>query len=140
MAAKQAPAAVAPVPAAQPLSRPDRIALTGVTAIGHHGVFERERSDGQPFIVDAVLFTDVRAASATDDLTKTANYADVAEEIKAMITGQPFDLIETLAERMAQKLLDGFAVEAVEITVHKPKAPIQVPFGDVSVTVYRERG
>lgn len=122
------------------LVRPDRITLSGVTAIGHHGVFEREKSDGQPFIVDAVLYTDVRAASAQDELAKTANYAEVAEEIKAMITGDPFDLIETLAERTAQKVLDGFAVDAVEITVHKPKAPIQVPFGDVSVTIYRERG
>lgn len=122
------------------LARPDRITLSGVTAIGHHGVFEREKSDGQPFIVDAVLFTDVRPASANDELDQTANYAEVAEAIKAMITGEPFDLIETLAERTAQKLLAGFPVAAVEITVHKPKAPIQVPFGDVSVTVYREQG
>ncbi|ABY24929.1 dihydroneopterin aldolase [Renibacterium salmoninarum ATCC 33209] len=125
--------------AAKALNRPDRITLTGVSAIGHHGVFEREKRDGQPFIVDAVLFTDVRPASANDELEKTSNYAEVAEEIKAMITGEPFDLIETLAERTAQKLLKEFAVDAVEITVHKPKAPIQVPFGDVSVTLYRER-
>lgn len=135
MAAKQTPAAAS----VRALARPDRITLSGVTAIGHHGVFEREKSDGQPFIIDAVLFTDVRPASAKDELAKTANYADVAEAIKAMITGEPFDLIETLAERTAQKLLDGFPADAVEITVHKPKAPIQVPFGDVSVSVYRER-
>ena len=121
------------------LPKPDRITLSGVSAIGHHGVFEREKRDGQPFIVDAVLFTDVRPATDQDELAKTANYAEVAEEIKAMITGSPFDLIETLAERTAQKILAGFAVQAVEITVHKPKAPIKVPFGDVSVTVYRER-
>ncbi|WP_394940544.1 dihydroneopterin aldolase [Psychromicrobium sp. YIM B11713] len=121
------------------LKQPDRITLTGVSAIGHHGVFDREKRDGQPFIVDAVLFTDVRPAAANDELGKTANYAEVAEEIKAMITGEAFDLIETLAERTAQRILESFSVDAVEITVHKPKAPIQVPFGDVSVTVHRER-
>ncbi|AJT42356.1 dihydroneopterin aldolase [Psychromicrobium lacuslunae] len=121
------------------LKRADRISITGVSAIGHHGVFEREKRDGQPFIVDAVLFTDVRAAARNDELGKTANYAEVAELIKAMITGEVFDLIETLAERTAQRILEDFDIEAVELTVHKPKAPIQVPFGDVSITVYRER-
>nr|WP_218847302.1 dihydroneopterin aldolase [Psychromicrobium silvestre] len=122
------------------MQRPDRIAINGVSAIGHHGVFEREKRDGQPFVVDAVLFTDVRAAAAKDELAKTANYAEVAEEIKAMITGEAFDLIETLAERTALRILHNFSIDAVEVTVHKPKAPIQVPFGDVAVTVYRERG
>lgn len=121
------------------LKRADRIAITGVSAIGHHGVFDREKRDGQPFIVDAVLYTDVRPAALNDELAKTANYAEVAELIKAMITGEIFDLIETLAERTAQRVLEDFAIDAVEITVHKPKAPIQVPFGDVSITVYRER-
>lgn len=119
--------------------RPDRITLTGVEATGWHGVFEHERRDGQPFIVDAVLYTDIREAAATDDLSKTANYGDVAEQITALIGGEPFDLIETLAERIAAAVLDRFEVSAVEITVHKPKAPIKVPFGDVTINIYRER-
>lgn len=119
--------------------RLDRITLTGVEATGWHGVFEHERRDGQPFIVDAVLYTDIREAAATDDLSKTANYGDVAEQITALIGGEPFDLIETLAERIAAAVLDRFEVSAVEITVHKPKAPIKVPFGDVTINIYRER-
>ncbi|WP_349361643.1 dihydroneopterin aldolase [Paenarthrobacter sp. PH39-S1] len=126
----------APAPSA--LRRLDRITVTGVTAIGRHGVFEREKRDGQPFIVDAVLFTDIRAAAENDDLEKTANYGDVAELIRALITGQAYDLIETLAERIAAAILLTFPVSAVEITVHKPKAPIQVPFGDVTINIYRE--
>ncbi|WP_349361603.1 dihydroneopterin aldolase [Arthrobacter antibioticus] len=118
----------------------DSIKLTSVTAIGYHGVFEHEKRDGQPFITDAVLHLDVSAAAATDDLHKTANYGAVAETIVAMVTGQAFDLIETLSVRMVEKILIDFPIlNAVEVTIHKPKAPIQVPFGDVSVTVFRSR-
>lgn len=122
------------------MSRLDTITLTGITAIGYHGVFGHEKRDGQPFVVDAVLHTDVSAAAAADDLTKTADYGAVAETIAGLIRGTSFDLIETLAVRTAEAILAGFtAVEAVEVTVHKPKAPIQVPFGDVGITVLRSR-
>lgn len=118
----------------------DMIRLTSVTAIGYHGVFGHEKRDGQPFITDAVLHMDVGAAAATDDLAKTADYGAVAETIVAMVTGEAFDLIETLSVRMAEKILADFpVVHAVEVTIHKPKAPIQVPFGDVSITVFRTR-
>ena len=118
----------------------DTIRLSGVAAIGYHGVFDHEKRDGQPFITDAVLFMDIAEAAATDDLSKTADYGAVAETIVAMVTGEPFDLIETLTARMAERLLADFPVlHAVEVTVHKPKAPIQVPFGDVSITVRRTR-
>lgn len=118
----------------------DTIRLTRVTAIGYHGVFEHEKRDGQPFITDAVLHLDIGAAAATDDLSKTADYGAVAETIVAMVTGPAFDLIETLSVRMAERILEDFpVVQAVEVTIHKPKAPIQVPFGDVSITVLRTR-
>ena len=118
----------------------DTITLTGVTGIGYHGVFEHEKRDGQPFSVDAVLHTDISAAAASDDLTQTADYGAVANAISALITGKPFDLIETLTVRIAEDILAGFpTVAAVDVTVHKPKAPIQVPFGDVSITVRRCR-
>ncbi|WP_104109858.1 dihydroneopterin aldolase [Arthrobacter sp. N199823] len=118
----------------------DTIRLTRVTAIGYHGVFDHEKRDGQPFITDVVLHLDVGAAAVTDDLSKTADYGAVAEAIVAMVTGPSFDLIETLSVRLAEKILADFpVVQAVEVTIHKPKAPIQVPFGDVSITVYRER-
>lgn len=119
--------------------RRDRITLTGVTATGYHGVFEHEKRNGQPFVVDAVLFTDIRAAAATDDLTLTSDYGQVAEAICAQITGEPWDLIETLAEKMAARLLADFDLSAVQLTIHKPRAPIAVPFEDVAVTIHRER-
>jgi dihydroneopterin aldolase len=119
--------------------RPDLITLTGVTATGHHGVLDFERRDGQPFVVDAVLHTDFGAAADTDELAATTSYAEVAERIVAIVEGEPVDLIETLAVRLAEGILAEFPVDAVELTVHKPQAPIRVPFGDVSVTVFRER-
>ena len=128
------PTTSAPAPPA------DTITLSGITAIGYHGVFDFEKRDGQPFVVDAVLHADLAAAAATDDLGKTAHYGEVADAIVALIRGDAFDLIETLAVRIAEAILAGFAVvSAVEVTVHKPKAPIQVPFGDVSIKVFRSR-
>lgn len=119
--------------------RPDLITLTGVSAIGHHGVLDFERRDGQPFVVDAVLHTDFGAAASSDDLSRTASYAEVAERIVALVESDPVDLIETLAVRLAEAILADFPVLAVELTVHKPQAPIPVQFDDVSVTVFRER-
>ncbi len=117
----------------------DQIALSGVTAVGHHGVFDFERRDGQPFIVDAVLHLDFSAAAASDDVRDTAHYGEVADCIRAWITGEPVNLIEALAVRISEDILARFAVAAVDLTVHKPKAPIAVEFADVSVTVHRER-
>jgi len=117
----------------------DRITLSGVTAVGHHGVFDFERRDGQPFVVDAVLHLDFTAAAASDDVLDTAHYGEVAECIRGWITGTPLNLIEALAVRIADDVLARFRVAAVDITVHKPKAPIQVDFGDVAVSVHRDR-
>lgn len=118
----------------------DTITLTGITAQGFHGVFEEERRNGQPFVVDLVLHADLRPAGISDDLTKTAHYGILAEQVTAIIGGEPLNLIEALAERIAEAVLGGFGtVEAVEVTVHKPQAPITVPFGDVAVTIRRSR-
>ena len=118
----------------------DTITLTGITAQGFHGVFEEERRNGQPFVVDLVLHADLQPAGLSDDLTRTAHYGILAEQVAAIISGEPLNLIEALAERIAAAVLDGFAgVEAVEVTVQKPQAPITVPFGDVSVTIRRSR-
>ncbi len=120
-------------------ARPDIIKLTGISAVGYHGVLEQERRDGQRFIVDVALHTDIRPAAAGDDLTKTANYAELADQVEAIITGEALQLIETLAERIADHALRTFPVAAVEVTVHKPHAPIQVEFSDVTVSIYREK-
>ena len=117
----------------------DRIALSGLRARGLHGVFPRERAEGQTFVVDAVLELDTRAAAAGDDLSRTADYGSIAEKLVAAIEGEPVNLIETLAARLAEICLADPAVTAARITVHKPDAPITVPFEDVSVTIRRER-
>ncbi|MBG6179079.1 dihydroneopterin aldolase [Arthrobacter sp. CAN_A1] len=117
----------------------DTITVTGITAVGFHGVFDSERRDGQPFVVDVVLHLDLRTAGSTDDLTATAHYGDVAEQVVEAVTGEPLNLIEALAERIAARLLASFPAEAVQVTVHKPEAPIPVPFGDVAVSIVRTR-
>ncbi|GGO89487.1 dihydroneopterin aldolase [Wenjunlia tyrosinilytica] len=117
----------------------DRVALRGLKARGHHGVFPRERAEGQTFVVDLVLGLDTRPAAADDDLGRTAHYGLLAEEVVAVVEGEPVNLIETLAERIAQACLKHDPVQEVEVTVHKPDAPITVPFDDVTVTITRRR-
>ena len=118
---------------------PDRIALRGLTAYAHHGVYAFERRQGQTFRVDAVLEVDTRPAAETDDLEKTVNYAELAKQLYGTLSGEPVDLLETLAQRLADVCLAYELVEAVEITVHKPEADLGVPFDDVVVTIRRER-
>ncbi|HEX5567090.1 MAG TPA: dihydroneopterin aldolase [Streptomyces sp.] len=117
----------------------DRVALRGLRAHGHHGVFERERDQGQAFVVDLVLSLDTRPAAAGDDLARTVDYGVVAEEVVAVVEGEPVDLIETLAQRIADQCLTHEVVREVEVVVHKPEAPITVPFDDVTITIKRSR-
>lgn len=115
----------------------DTIEVRGIRGYGHHGVLASERSDGQEFSVDIVIGLSTRAAAASDDLAETVNYADVAERVHAHITGEPCALIETLAEHIASDVLATSAAEWVEVAVHKPSAPIPVPFDDVVVRIRR---
>ena len=117
----------------------DRVALRGLKARGYHGVFPEEREEGQTFVVDLVLGLDTRPAAADDDLAKTVHYGIVAEEAVAVVEGEPVDLVETLAARIAQVCLKHEMVQEVEVCVHKPDAPITVPFDDVTVTITRSR-
>lgn len=118
---------------------PDQIALRGLRARGYHGVYGHERRDGQDFVVDAVLSLDTRLAAASDDLTDTVDYGSVADRLVAIITGDPVQLIETLAQKLAEACLAESLVTKVEITVHKPQAPVACPFDDVAVTISRPR-
>ncbi|MDT0418134.1 dihydroneopterin aldolase [Streptomyces sp. DSM 41982] len=117
----------------------DRVALRGLRARGHHGVFPEEREQGQTFVIDLSLGLDTRPAATGDDLERTVHYGVVAEEVVAVVEGEPVDLIETLAERIARTCLRHAAVREVEVVVHKPQAPITVPFDDVTVTITRSR-
>lgn len=117
----------------------DRVALRGLRARGHHGVFAQEREAGQTFVVDVELGLDTRPAAAADDLAKTVHYGVLAEEVVAVVEGEPVDLIETLAQRIADVCLAHQAVHEVEVVVHKPEAPVTVPFDDVTLTIKRSR-
>ena len=115
----------------------DRIEITGIRAVGHHGVYDFETRDGQPFVVDVTLWLDLAPAADTDDVTSTLDYGVVAQRVVHEIEGQPVRLIETLAHRIATRLLGHPALRQVEVTVHKPQAPMPVAVADVAVTVRR---
>jgi len=115
----------------------DRIALKGLRVSGFHGVLAEERRDGQVFVVDVVLHLDLAQAASTDDVADTVHYGELAERLAAVVAGEPVDLIETLADRLASVCLSYDRVERAEVTVHKPAAPIALSFDDVSVTLAR---
>lgn len=117
----------------------DTITLTGLRAQAHHGVFEHERREGQEFVIDVVARLDMRAAAASDELDRTVHYGVLAEQVVAAVERDPVDLIETVAERVAAVVLGHAPVVETSVTVHKPQAPITVPFDDVSVTIVRGR-
>ncbi len=117
----------------------DHLTLTGLRAFGHHGVFADERENGQEFVLDVTVWLDLAAAARGDDLDATVHYGVLAEEIVAAVERDPVDLIETVAERVADVVLAHDPVSRVDVTVHKPSAPIAVPFSDVAVTITRGR-
>jgi dihydroneopterin aldolase len=117
----------------------DELTLTGLRATAFHGVFDHERRDGQIFIVDAVVYLDLSPAASSDELARTVHYGELAEQIVAAVESNPVDLIETVAERVASIVLAYEAAVSTKITIHKPSAPITVPFADVSVTITRHR-
>ena len=123
----------------EPVANSDRVALRGLRARGRHGCLPAERELGQEFVVDVVLGLDMRPAAAQDDLSRTVDYGTLAGRLVSLIEGPPVNLIETLAERLAADCLDHENVEEVEVTVHKPSAPIPYPFADVTVTIHRSR-
>lgn len=133
-----APPAVTPSAPAAPSALPeDRIVLTGLEVFAHHGVFDFERADGQRFLIDAEVAVDLRAAAAGDALGATVHYGELAEAIVAAVQRDPVDLIETVAERVADVALGFAGVRQARITVHKPDAPIPATFADVAVSVVR---
>jgi 7,8-dihydroneopterin aldolase/epimerase/oxygenase len=117
----------------------DRITVTGIEAFGHHGVLAHEREYGQPFVVDVALEVDLSAAGASDDLADTIDYGALAGDVAAIVGGEPVDLIESVAARIADCGLADARVQAVEVTVHKPAAPIPVVAREVAVTIRRTR-
>jgi dihydroneopterin aldolase len=117
----------------------DVIELTGLRVHGRHGVYEHERRDGQTFVIDVRLEVDTAPAAGSDDLADTVNYGGLAEALAEVVSGEPVNLIETLASRLAAVCLADRRVRAAEVTVHKPEAPIPLAFTDVAVRIRREQ-
>lgn len=124
------------------MSRPeglDRIDLTGISAHGHHGLFDFERRDGQIFIADVSLGLDLRPAASTGDISLTVDYGTLAQRIHDELSSNPVDLMETVAQRVVDLCFHYEPVRWVSVTVHKPEAPIAVTFTDVAVTIERSK-
>lgn len=117
----------------------DRITLRGLRVRGTHGVYDFERRDGQDFVVDVTLELPTAPAALSDDVADTVHYGQLAEQLAAVIGGEPVNLLETLAARLAQVCLSDARVQAASVTVHKPQAPIPLTFTDVAVTIRRTR-
>ncbi len=126
-------------PYARSMESLDEIVLTGLTVFGRHGVFEHERRDGQEFTIDLRLRLSLAQAAVSDDVRDTVHYGELAEKVAAVVAGEPVNLIETLAERIAAVGLEDRRVQDIAVTVHKPHAPIALDFTDVAVTVHRRR-
>ena len=118
----------------------DRIELRGLAVRGNHGVFDQERRDGQDFVIDLTVWLDLTAAAASDDLADTVDYGGLAQRAYDIVAGEPRDLIETVAAEIADDVMNDERIEAVEVVVHKPQAPIPLSFADVAVVAHRTRG
>ncbi|GAA1392119.1 dihydroneopterin aldolase [Luteococcus peritonei] len=115
----------------------DWISVSGLSATGFHGVYPEERREGQQFVVDLQLGLPIE--TDTDALADTVDYSVIARDVVAIITGEPVDLIETLAGRIARRCLDEPLVQRARVTVHKPQAPLGLPFTDLSVSITRSK-
>ncbi|MEO5832883.1 MAG: dihydroneopterin aldolase [Nakamurella sp.] len=118
----------------------DSITLTGLEVFGRHGVFEFERDRGQPFVVDVTVWMDLTRAATSDDVADTLHYGELAAYAAEVIAGEPRDLIETVASEIADGVMARWPALAVEVTLHKPTAPIPLEFADVAVTIRRPPG
>jgi dihydroneopterin aldolase len=116
----------------------DELTVSGIRCWGHHGVFDHERRDGQPFVIDLTLGLDTAPAAASDDLHDTVDYGNLVAQVKASVESDPVDLVETLAHRVAGVCLSDRRVEWARVTVHKPDAPIEAEFADVALTIRRD--
>lgn len=116
----------------------DQISITGIKAFGFHGVLPHESVEGQEFIVDLLIILNLQAASQSDDLSQTVNYADLAQIVHENIIGERVALIERLAGRIADGIKGAYKeIDSISVTVHKPHAPVTVDFADIAVTITR---
>jgi 7,8-dihydroneopterin aldolase/epimerase/oxygenase len=117
----------------------DRIGLRGLEFYAYHGAMDEEKRLGQRFLVDVDLVKDLSLAGQSDQVQDTINYAEVYQAIQKVVTEERYHLIERLAERIAEQVLEGFPCEEVRVEVHKPQAPIPGVLRDVSIEIFREK-
>ena len=118
----------------------DQIFLTCIAGFGYHGLFDHERQNGQDFFVDVALTVDLTAASKSDEISDTVNYAEITNLVVSHVTTEPVNLIEKLAGRIADHILKDHAkVLVATVTVHKPQAPVEAVLKDIAVQVTRKR-
>lgn len=118
----------------------DRIILQNLAFFGYHGVMDEEKTLGQRFYLDVSLYTDLKKAGRTDDVSDTIHYGMVYQTIKNVIEMERFNLIEALADRIVRKLLMEYpSLEKVQVTVRKPSAPVPGIFDFMAVEIERTR-
>ncbi len=117
----------------------DRIDLTGIKVWARHGVLPDEKANEQLFVLDVGVYFDASRAAGSDDLNETIDYGALANDLHYLVARESHNLIETVADRVATRVLEDPKAERVIVTIHKPQAPMSVEFGDVSVTVDRSR-
>jgi dihydroneopterin aldolase len=115
----------------------DEIRIEGIKGFGYHGLFPEEKQNGQEFIVDVAIHTDLSIAGENDDIAATIDYGAVASRVKGLIETDSYDLIERLATVIAETLKSEFSILNLSVTVHKPNAPVDIDFKDISVTIRR---
>lgn len=120
-------------------TKTDCITVRGIRTSGVHGVLDFEHHLSQDFVVDVKIWFDSRPAAQTDDLAQSVDYSKIAEKVQSVVLGKRVSLIERLAQRIAMEVLENKRVDAVEVTVHKPQAPMSIEFQDVCIQIYRTR-
>jgi len=115
----------------------DRIDLKGLRVHGFHGVYDVERRQGQDFVVDVSLGLSLERAAESDNVADTVHYGELASRLAGVVAGEPVNLLETLASRLLDVCMSEKRVKEATVTVHKPQAPIEQAFDDVSVTMRR---
>ena len=118
----------------------DKLILTGIEIFGYHGDLPEERKLGQKFLIDLELNLDLSVAGKSDKLSDTADYTKILELTEKVVGGKPKNLIEAVAEELAEKILQNFPnVESLKIILHKPNAPLKIKYLDVAVSIFRQR-
>lgn len=118
----------------------DKIILTGISAVGFHGVHDFERKNGQLFSIDLEIGLDLSKAGKNDELSETIDYSSVVGMVINILTGQPVNLIEKIAELVCEEIFKNFMqAKSVTVVIHKPEAPVGANILDVAVKLERVR-